>query len=126
MPELSAREISRARESRSGAGRRRRRNQVDVERAGRAVQFEIECIVGAARIAPVNSGSSGAICLPMMRILSHSPGRRFRARGVHLACDLQETILVAPDEEDLEQLQIQIATVGSRFMASCTRSAAWS
>ena len=58
-----------------------------------------------------NKGSSGQICLPMMTILSHSPGGSTVARRFQSLRRLQERILVAPDEIDLQQLQPQVAPV---------------
>ncbi len=81
-------------------------------RASRVAPFSSRSSASSElRAAPVNIVSLGAICLPMIRILSHSPAGASRARGVHLACELQETILVAPDEEDLEQLQFEVAAL---------------
>ena len=48
----------------------------------------------------------------MMTIFSHSPGAALLARLRQLAGRLQELLLVAPDEEHFEQLQLQIATLG--------------
>ena len=45
----------------------------------------------------------------MMRIFSHSPGAASRAALRQLARGLQELLLVAPDEEHLEELELQIA-----------------
>ena len=46
-----------------------------------------------------------------MRIFSHSPGARFGAALGELARGLQELLLVAPDEEHFEKLQLQVAPV---------------
>ena len=52
--------------------------------------------------------SSAAICLPMISTLSHSPGAAWRAsRAARARC--RGTDPVAPDEVDLEQLQLQVA-----------------
>ena len=59
-----------------------------------------------------NSGSPGQICLPMMTILSHSPAGAWSRVCRELLRGLQEGVLVAPDEVDLEQLHAQIAPLG--------------
>ena len=48
----------------------------------------------------------------MMRIFSHSPGAASLAALRQLARGLQELLLVAPDEEHFEELQLQIAPPG--------------
>ena len=48
----------------------------------------------------------------MMRIFSHSPGRRVGAGLGQLARGLQELLLVAPDEEHFEELELQVAPRG--------------
>ncbi len=81
-----------------------------------------------AGVAPcANIGSSGLICLPMMRILSHSPGAAWPRVSCELAGRLQERILVTPDEVDLEQLELEVAPLPARARCAMrTRSAAWS
>ena len=48
----------------------------------------------------------------MMTIFSHSPGAGFRTGVRELASDGEELLLVAPDEEHFEELELEVATIG--------------
>ena len=66
----------------------------------------------AAPASPLNIASSGAICLPMMRTLSHSPGAACARGAVQLARGVEEQVLVAPHEVDFQELELQVAAAG--------------
>ena len=76
--------------------------------------------------AAANISSSGAICLPMITILSHSPGRASAAEPfISLAISTKRSRL--PQTKKISSsLSFRSRRCGARFIASCTSSAAWS
>ncbi len=71
-------------------------------------------LAAAAEVASANSRSSGQICLPMMTTLSQSGSALLADFVAQILGGAQERVLVAPDEEHLEQLELEVAPVRRR------------
>src|SRR5204863_119669 len=76
--------------------------------------------------APENSGSSGASCLPMMRIFSHSPGAASVRVSASSRAACRNWSLLPHTKNTSSSFSLRSRRAGSRAMAMRIRSAAWS
>ena len=87
----------------------------------REVERRVAGLQGRRRLEPLtevasaNKRSSGQICLPMMTTLSQSESARLADFLAQALRGAQERVLVAPDEEDFEQLELQVAAIRRGF-----------